>query len=177
MLASILLLAPLALGAPSRSLPRSPTLTSTALATTRTIAVGRASPIEPFNIFASPGDVLEFHFATGENAVVQSSFDAPCAPLPGGFSSGLFSVPAGQAQSTDVFAVTVGEHAGPLWFYLAVGDRCNADGAVGVVNADTESAQNINAFREKALMAGVTVPVGGVNGGTVKPNPNPNAGF
>jgi hypothetical protein len=54
------------------------------------ITVGGASKTQfiPEAVSARPGDVIRFMFMDAENSVVQTTFEAPCAPKAGGFVAG-----------------------------------------------------------------------------------------
>ncbi|KAK1219264.1 hypothetical protein PQX77_018030 [Marasmius sp. AFHP31] len=43
----------------------------------------------PDTVSARAGDIVRFTFSKAPHGIVQSSFEKPCVPLPGGFSSGM----------------------------------------------------------------------------------------
>lgn len=77
--------------------------------------------------------MVEFSFFPKQHTVTQSSFDKPCVPLDGGFSSGF--IPTEQSPSGVTFEVTV-KDTKPVWFYCAQtkGEHCQS-GMVGSINA------------------------------------------
>jgi plastocyanin len=50
----------------------------------------------PEAVSAKPGDTIRFMFMDSDNSVVQTTFDAPCAPKTGGFSAGPLPNPDGK---------------------------------------------------------------------------------
>jgi len=93
-----------------------------------TVKVGEGGNVfVPSTIAASVGDTVSFHFTGSNHDVVQSTFDAPCAPKDGGFH-----VPA-TADASAVFVVNV-TTPDPVYFYCSVNRHCNL-GMVGVINA------------------------------------------
>lgn len=63
-----------------------------ALAATFDVSVGAGGNLtyNPPFLNAAVGDVVNFVFNPKNHTATQSSFDAPCVPLGGGFSSGLY---------------------------------------------------------------------------------------
>ncbi|KAL0577606.1 hypothetical protein V5O48_004367 [Marasmius crinis-equi] len=107
------------------------------------------SVINPVN-----GDEIIFEFRSGTHSVVQSTFDQPCTPKPGGFNSGAKTV----ADNLDVdapglptatFAVKDGQ---PLWFYDRAGGTCNQGGILAVNPSGSQTAAS---FKENAMKATV----------------------
>ena len=104
----------------------------------------------PQTIKAAPGDTVEFHYYPKNHSVVQSSFDAPCKPLAGGFNSGFvptaegmsvssISSPENRGISADIqknksFTITVND-ANPIWIYCSQteGSHCQM-GMAMVIN-------------------------------------------
>jgi plastocyanin len=87
----------------------------------------------PQNSTEPPGTVVEFSFNPKNHSVVQSSFDKPCVPLEGSFSSGF--IPTTVSPSGVLFDIVV-TNTTPIWFYCAqtTGNHCQA-GMVGSINA------------------------------------------
>lgn len=87
----------------------------------------------PNNITELPRTVVEFSFNPRNHTVSQSSFDVPCQPLDGGFSSGF--VATTQSASDAVFQITI-KDTKPIWFYCGQvnGNHCQS-GMVGSINA------------------------------------------
>lgn len=85
----------------------------------------------PNDIKEIPGTIVQFKFHHKNHSVVESSFDKPCVPIDGGFSSGFILV---KDESFDaVFNVLV-QHTRPVWFYDAKDKNCQS-GMVGSINA------------------------------------------
>lgn len=109
--------------------------------------------MEPENVVAEVGDLIEFRFMPKNHSIVQSSFDEPCKPLTGGVFSGFnFPIDAGEANKTFTFTVKDKE---PFWYYCSQknGDHCNK-GMVGVINQNFNSATNTLAkYKESAKKA------------------------
>jgi hypothetical protein len=108
---------------------------------------------------AATGDVVRFVFTTAFHSVVQSSEDAPCTPLQGGFNSGVVNLTSTALPRTVLtWDLTVVDDTQPIWFFCEVlrpEPHCNS-GMVGVINppsnppavASTLSPTTINvAFR------------------------------
>jgi hypothetical protein len=100
-----------------------------------TVDVGKDAKLafDPNNLSEPRGTVVSFLFHPKNHSVVQSSFDNPCQPLSGGFSSGF--IPASVSPSGVEFAYTVDRDT-PVWFYCAqtTGNHCQT-GMVGAINA------------------------------------------
>lgn len=157
--------------------------------TTHIVATGKGGVLDfqPGNIAALPGDVVEFHFAPRNHSVVQSSFEAPCVQLAdGGFNSGFeFAVPDddddddGQVQSERVYRITVVD-AKPIWFFCGQGNHCN-QGMVGVINANTDTPNTFDRYRDAAVQPGVVTqllePTGGNLGAAAADNTRFNDGL
>ncbi|KAG8969226.1 hypothetical protein FRC03_003751 [Tulasnella sp. 419] len=106
---------------------------------------------DPSSIRPAAGDTLVFEYRAGVHSAVQTTFENPCTPMPGGYDSGIITVPEGtlvdapglptttfQIQSTD-----------PLWFYDGASGECHL-GAVFSVNPPLSGDQTAGAFLEKA---------------------------
>ena len=99
-----------------------------------TVDVGKNGlTFEPNNIIEPKGTVVSFMFHPKNHSVVQSSFDKPCQPLSGGFSSG--SIPVTTSPSGVEFVHTIDRDT-PIWFYCGqtTGNHCQS-GMVGAINA------------------------------------------
>ncbi|KAG8899984.1 hypothetical protein FRC00_000335 [Tulasnella sp. 408] len=72
------------------------------------VTVGGAAGLvyHPNKVYAQPGDYVRFHFQFKNHTVTQSSFDDPCTPLHGGFTSGFKPV-AMDAKKFPTFKVEV----------------------------------------------------------------------
>ncbi|KAG8940696.1 hypothetical protein FRC04_005077 [Tulasnella sp. 424] len=94
----------------------------------------------PSQVTASPGDTLHFIFASPGHSVTQSTFDAPCTEMPGGFNSGLIQ------QSGGTFDVLVNS-TDPIWVFCEQVGHCQG-GMVFAANPTT--AQSFTAFQAAA---------------------------
>ncbi|KAJ8075787.1 hypothetical protein PM082_021419 [Marasmius tenuissimus] len=86
----------------------------------------------PDTISARTGDTVRFTFSKASHGVVQSSFDKPCVPLPGGFSSGVVNNNATTVSTWDLQITN--ETA--IWFFcpLRVPVLHCTTGMVGAIN-------------------------------------------
>ncbi|KAG5981172.1 hypothetical protein E4U55_003232 [Claviceps digitariae] len=110
----------------------------------------------PDTITANPGDVLEFHFQSGNHSVVAGDYECPCFPLPvgSGFSSGFFDVKS--CEDEKVFRVTLA-NADTVVFYSSQGDECTK-GMVGIVNpSEKQTLQNYK-MRASQLTGCIMLP-------------------
>ncbi|KAF8885653.1 hypothetical protein BD779DRAFT_666861 [Infundibulicybe gibba] len=115
--------------------------------TTHMVTVGiEGSFYNPAEISAQVNDTITFVFGADFHDVTQSSFENPCLPLPGGFSSGF----AGRGTNATAPAFTWDLHitdvSQALWFFCAATipvSHC-ASGMVGVINPP--SIQMYNQF-------------------------------
>ncbi|KAG6006414.1 hypothetical protein E4U21_007080 [Claviceps maximensis] len=122
------------------------TLIALAAADTIMITATSNNTFSPDSVMAMPGDVLEFHFQSGNHSVEAGDYGCPCFPLSDGigFSSGLFDIKA--CEDDKVFRVTLAT-ADTLVFYSSQGDDC-FKGMVGIVNP-TEK-QTLQSYRTRA---------------------------
>ena len=73
----------------------------------------------PEAVAAKPGDTIRFMFMDSDNSVVQTTFEAPCAPKAGGFNSGPMPNPNGQVPGPTMDLKI--ENADPLCTYKTLG--------------------------------------------------------
>ncbi|KAG9024968.1 hypothetical protein FS837_005130 [Tulasnella sp. UAMH 9824] len=108
------------------------------------VTVGGAAGLvyTPNQVMADVGDILSFHFQFNNHTVTQSSFDAPCAPLAGGFDSGFMPV-AMEATEFPVYNVTV-QTTDPIWIYCRQVSHCGM-GMVFAANAP-QTGKTFDAF-------------------------------
>lgn len=130
------------------------------------VGVGKDGKNEftPNNIKEIPGTIIQFKFHGKNHSVVESSFDKPCVPIDGGFSSGF--IPVVDDSFDAVFNVLVPPHTRPIWFYDAKDKNCQS-GMVGSINAPSKGNNTLEAFAVKASKAEKSkipdyAPIGGV---------------
>ncbi|KAG9017185.1 hypothetical protein FRB90_001451 [Tulasnella sp. 427] len=101
---------------------------------THEVTVGGAAGLvyTPNQVYAQPGDKIRFHFQFKNHTVTQSSFDDPCTPLKGGFSSGFKPVAMG-AKNSPTFTIEV-KDTNPIWIHCEQVDHCPS-GMVFAANA------------------------------------------
>ncbi|THH13090.1 hypothetical protein EW146_g7096 [Bondarzewia mesenterica] len=83
---------------------------------THHIVAGQAGALTytPSNITAAVGDIIEFKFVQMNHSATQTSFDAPCTPIEGGFNSGFNPIAADQTSNFPTFSVEV-KDTEPIW--------------------------------------------------------------
>ncbi|KAK7441833.1 hypothetical protein VKT23_016494 [Stygiomarasmius scandens] len=144
---------------------------SSALAsTTITVIVGQTGSFyDPPRVDAAVNDTIQFVFVGPSHGVVQASFDNPCVPLSGGFSSGL----AGRGQNpgtdtpTPLWNLTVTNASQPIWFYCPAtrpSPHC-AQGMVGAINSPSQDMYNQFKVAAQATLNNETFPVSVVDSG------------
>ncbi|KAJ7642926.1 Cupredoxin, partial [Mycena rosella] len=106
----------------------------------------------PNQITAPNGTVVTFQFTgiPGNHSVTQSSFDAPCQPLKGGFDSGWILIEAGTTAPPQ-WSINITNDQTPIWFFckqLIPSPHCTA-GMVGVINVKP-GANSFSAFQSAA---------------------------
>ncbi|OAL42633.1 hypothetical protein IQ07DRAFT_593668 [Pyrenochaeta sp. DS3sAY3a] len=129
---------------------------------------------DPENVFAEPGDLIEFHFLPKNHSITQSSFDKPCEPLEGGhgiFSGFNFRTAAGEAPNVFTFMV---QNWAPIWYYCSqtVGNHCQS-GMSGVINQPADHEQSLARYQEAAKNTVTKQPSADIltsNGGWILPN-------
>ncbi|KAG7085873.1 hypothetical protein E1B28_003406 [Marasmius oreades] len=120
-----------------------------------TIEVGRnGSFFVPDSVNARLGDTVKFNFFAAAHGVVQTSFENPCEPLPGGFSSGAVEPPDGEFEEWTL-QIT---NTSTIWFYCPIGipvPHCSA-GMVGAINPIGEKM--VEDFKSAAKAFNGTAP-------------------
>ncbi|KAK3955779.1 hypothetical protein QBC32DRAFT_16024 [Pseudoneurospora amorphoporcata] len=116
----------------------------------------------PNDIKEIPGTIIQFNFCQKNHSAVESSFDKPCVPVDGGFSSGF--IPVKNEFFAAVFNILV-QHTRPVWFYDAKDSNCKS-GMVGSINAPSEG-NTLEAYAAKASKIEKSeipdwAPIGGV---------------
>ncbi|EJD03024.1 uncharacterized protein FOMMEDRAFT_20193 [Fomitiporia mediterranea MF3/22] len=104
---------------------------------THTVVVGvKGSFYDPPTTNALEGDIITFVFGGVIHGVTQSSFEQPCSPLPGGFSSRLLGLNGSSTISPPTWSLVVSNASQPIWFFCESTrpeSHCNA-GMVGTIN-------------------------------------------
>ncbi|KAK1215294.1 hypothetical protein PQX77_022085 [Marasmius sp. AFHP31] len=139
-------------------------LASLVSATVFTVGVGKDETtgrkgvgFDPSVIMPGKDDEMSFQFRSGSHSVVESTFDQPCTPKPGGFDSGVKTVP----ENLDVDApglptvTLVAKDSQPSWFFDQAGGTCNQGGVLAV---NPTGSQTPGAFKDNAMKA-IMAPV------------------
>ncbi|KAK1755488.1 Cupredoxin, partial [Echria macrotheca] len=147
-------------------------LASAASAAHFDVTVGKGGQLKfnPETIDAHKGDTITYNFFAKNHSVIQSSFDKPCVPIPGG---GIFSgfVPTADPDvaSRTTFTIEVKDET-PIWIYCGqtVGNHCQ-NGMVHAINAP-KTGNTFDAFKQLAAKAPPPSisPPGGPTGGVRK---------
>ncbi|KAG8940694.1 hypothetical protein FRC04_005075 [Tulasnella sp. 424] len=116
------------------------------------ITVGGGLIFTPNQVTASPGDTLHFNFTSPGHSATQSTFDAPCTPMSGGFNSGVILQSGGPT-----FDVMVNS-TDPIWVYCAQVGHCQGG---MVFAANPTSAQTFTAFQAAAMGKSSNTNTGG----------------
>ncbi|ETW87309.1 hypothetical protein HETIRDRAFT_239588, partial [Heterobasidion irregulare TC 32-1] len=117
----------------------------------KVIVGGTNLTFDPPFVSASPRDTIVFEFHQKNHTATQSTFDAPCKKMDGGFDSAFDFAVAANASSFPTFNVTVNDTA-PIWVYCRQtnpADHCGA-GMVFAVNSVESSQRNFAAFQALA---------------------------
>ncbi|KAJ8517092.1 hypothetical protein ONZ45_g5676 [Pleurotus djamor] len=127
---------------------------------TITVHVGlQGSFYSPSPVSAQLNDIIHFVFDGPFHDVTQSSFDNPCEPLAGGFSSGIAGRGANGTDPTPVWDLRVTNVTTPIWFYCGASipvPHCTA-GMVGAINPP--SIAMFNAFQSNAKNTSFPTPI------------------
>ena len=111
----------------------------------------------PDTITANVGQQVMFVFNPANHSVGQAAFNAPCAPMAGGFFSG-FQPMLTESSDPTTFTITIND-TNPIWFYCGqtIFSHCQS-GMVGVINPPS-SGDTLAAFMSAAAGVGAsTVP-------------------
>lgn len=118
---------------------------------THTVVVGGEDLLYyPEELHATVGDMVIFQFFNENHTATQSSFDEPCAPLPGGMDSGFIPNPEDGIEPAPEVAMQIMTED-PLWFYCAQGPHC-AKGMVFSINPTEERTHAM--FKDLATKSG-----------------------
>ncbi|QDS76415.1 hypothetical protein FKW77_004107 [Venturia effusa] len=105
----------------------------------------------PETITAQPGDTIRFTFMGNNHSVVQTTFDAPCAPAANGFNSGYLPNTANQIQGAPSMDFQV-KDANPIYMSCLQTTHCGR-GMVFTVNAPTGDKSH-SVFKAAAIRVG-----------------------
>ncbi|CZR50764.1 uncharacterized protein PAC_00638 [Phialocephala subalpina] len=148
----------------STSIPPPPPATTSSKTTslapraTHNVVVGANGDLiyGPNQLNAAIGDIIHFDFNSTNHTVTQSSFNAPCEPLAGGFNTGFNQV--NKLNHTGVIFVDYEVKTdSPLWFYCAQTvktSHCHKGMVLGV-NPGTK----FPAFLSVATQTATTMPL------------------
>ncbi|KAF5353536.1 hypothetical protein D9756_007831 [Leucocoprinus leucothites] len=135
-------------------------LTSFVIAQTiQNVTVGvEGSFFSPQTVSAAERDIVNFVFGGDIHSITQSTFENPCTPLPGGFSSNLSGRGRDFSGPTVIFSLTVTNASAPIWYFCSSTrpvSHCN-NKMVGVINPPSQAA--FMSFANAALTATTTLP-------------------
>ncbi|ESK85285.1 hypothetical protein Moror_11334 [Moniliophthora roreri MCA 2997] len=96
---------------------------------------------DPPAVITNKGDTVQFIFDGNAHGVVQSSFEKPCVPLPGGFSSGVTGRGDDFTKPISTWNLQITNASIPIWYYCPVSNPSShcATGMVGVINPPNSS--------------------------------------
>jgi plastocyanin len=106
--------------------------TSASAANTQVTVGNGALAYSPSSVTAAVGDTISFVFYPKNHTVTQTTFAAPCVPIPGGVDSSFQPV-AANATQVPSFTITVNSTDAPLWFSCQQPGHCES-GMVFAVN-------------------------------------------
>ncbi|KAJ8075042.1 hypothetical protein PM082_019369 [Marasmius tenuissimus] len=149
-------------------------------ATVFTVGVGKDETtgrkgvgFDPSVIIPVKDDQIVFEFRSGSHSVVESTFGRPCTPEPGGFDSGMKTVPDNfDVDAPGLPTVTlVVKDSQPIWLFDQAGGTCNQGGvfAVNPTGSQTPGAFKDNAM--KAIMASANVSLNSSGGSSSSATP------
>ncbi|KXN92707.1 hypothetical protein AN958_06985 [Leucoagaricus sp. SymC.cos] len=109
----------------------------------------------PNTVTARNGTVINFQFTgikrPGNHSITQSTFNAPCTPMNGGFDSGWVLLPTAGLSPVPQWNLTITDDSRPIWFFckqLAPQPHCPS-GMVGAINPPS-SGNTFDNFRQAA---------------------------
>ncbi|KAG8896446.1 hypothetical protein FRB99_008886 [Tulasnella sp. 403] len=100
------------------------------------------------------GDTLRFWFRVKNHTVTQSSFEQPCTPLNGGFTSGFKPVDVNQTDNFPYFDVPVMDK-NPIWIHCEQVGHCPS-GMVFAANPALEGDKTFAKFQANAKALAAT---------------------
>jgi len=122
------------------------------LATSWDVSVGPNSEFiyYPEYVLAEVGDTVNFIFHPKNHTVTQSSFAAPCVPLPGGVSSGFQPVASDSDPELPNFVITVND-TNPIWVHCEQTGHCGKGMVFAINPPDASSNTSFAAFQALAI--------------------------
>ncbi|KIK52491.1 hypothetical protein GYMLUDRAFT_251194 [Collybiopsis luxurians FD-317 M1] len=123
-----------------------------ALATSWDVSVGPNGQFifYPEYVLAEVGDTVNMIFHPKNHSVTQSSFDAPCVPLAGGFNSGFQAVASDSDPTLPNFVITVND-TNPIWVHCEQKGHCGAGMVFAINPPDATSNHSFAAFQALAI--------------------------
>jgi plastocyanin len=105
--------------------------------TTHDVSVGKDGlKMDPDNIQAEVGDIINFSFYPRNHSIAQASYETPCEPMSGTDTqpifSGFFPVEERDEESKQMFSITI-NNTDTIWLYCSQGSHCK-EGQVMVIN-------------------------------------------
>ncbi|KAG9098018.1 hypothetical protein FS749_004904 [Ceratobasidium sp. UAMH 11750] len=106
---------------------------------------------DPSSVRPQVGDRIVFEYRAGSHSAVQSTFKDPCIPMPGGYNSGVQTVPDGTPVDASGLPTTeyIVQDLNPVWFFDQAGGLCTK-GAVFSINPPLTGDQTAGQFRANA---------------------------
>ncbi|PHH53228.1 hypothetical protein CFIMG_008250RA00001 [Ceratocystis fimbriata CBS 114723] len=141
-----LLAAATVLAAPSPTVETGPSPGFHAPAATHSVWISE-NEIYPPNTVAKVGDSINFIFVRGTDMVAQSSYDAPCVQLKGGFYFGPYFIDGPKHHS--IFLEVMNND--PIWLFNGAEDHCHNRGVVGAINSPETAEMNVAGFKKAAM--------------------------
>jgi len=113
---------------------------------------------DPSAIRPAAGDTITFNFqlpayikspSSVQHSATQSTFDAPCTPVSGGFDTGIQTTGSVNTNTGLTFNLIVNDTQ-PLWFFSSANNDCKS-GMVLAVNPPLSGDQTAAAFKQNAM--------------------------
>ncbi|KAF7307790.1 hypothetical protein MKEN_01139100 [Mycena kentingensis (nom. inval.)] len=107
----------------------------------------------PQTTSAGLGDIVQFIAAGDAHTITQSSFDAPCTRLSGGFDSGILGRGANFSRPTPFWSLTITNVSQPIWFFceLTIPVSHCTSGMLGAINPPSQAAYDQFVAKAKTL--------------------------
>ncbi|KAK2759417.1 hypothetical protein FQN54_002895 [Arachnomyces sp. PD_36] len=110
----------------------------------------------PDSLDAAVGDEVVFSFFPSNHAVVRSTFDKPCAPMPSNMDGAVYSgfPDTSNGESDEVFTMWVNDTK-PIWLYCP--PHCSKE-MVMVINPEKNSDSTLDAYKQASANASPAEP-------------------